>query len=230
LAQKLEELEKKFDRKVASLEHELERARAVNEILNLMHRLQYLHGSNRNSEIVNLFAQGVPDVRLHFGEQGYWEGLEGIRKIGEMMLGDETSRAGRMGMHIMLQPVIEVAADGQTAQAVFWAMGILAGKDRKTGEPSATWEWNRYGDDFIKEDGQWKLWHHHVFPLFRLGYDNKWADQFKKEDMPPMQFPEDTKPYYHPPTPKDVFYSPDEELPDIPPPQPYETFDPKQAY
>ena len=103
-------------------------------------------------------------------------------------------------------------------------------RDRETGEPTARWEWNRYGDDFIKEDGQWKLRHHHVFPLFMIGHDEKWADQFKRGEMPPMQFPEGAKPYYHPPTPDDVGYDPDSELPYLRPPEPFETWDPKQAY
>ena len=70
---------------MASLELKLERAQAVSEIQNLINQMQYLHGAGRDSETADTtFAQKVPDVRLHFGEQGYWEGLEGIRKIGNI--------------------------------------------------------------------------------------------------------------------------------------------------
>jgi hypothetical protein len=89
------------------------------------------------------------------------------------------------------------------------------------------WEWNRYGDDFIKEDGKWWLWHHHVFDLFHCGWDDKWADQFAPREGPGMEVP--IKPDY-PPTALDVAYSPDATLPLIPIPQPYQTFDPKQMY
>jgi hypothetical protein len=237
MEQRVKKLEEKFEKKVASLEREVERAKAVAEIQNLMNRMQYYHSIGKNSEMADkIFARKAPDVRLYFGENGYWEGLEAVRMVGNMGGGPppkgENPNKGRMAMHLMLQPIIEVAKDGKTAQATFWAAGIMAGRDRKSGEPSASWEWNRYGDDFIKEDGEWRLWHHHVFPLFRIGYDEKWADQFKKKegDMPVMKFPDELKPYYHPPTPRDVFYSPDELLPEIPPPQPYETWDPSQAY
>jgi hypothetical protein len=233
---KLKSLEEKFDKKVASMEKEIERAKAVAEIQNLINRMQYFHSMGRNDLITEkIFAQKTPGVKLYFGENGSWEGIEAVRMVGNMGGGplptSENPRKGSMAMHIMLQPIIEIAGDGKTAQATFWAAGIMAGKDRKTGEPSASWEWNRYGDDFIKEDGKWKLWHHHVFPLFQIGYDEKWADQFKKkEGMPAMKFPDELKRYYHPPTPKDVFYNPNEVLPDIAPPEPYETWDSKQAY
>lgn len=224
---------KKVEEKLASVEHENGRLRAYIDIRNLISRMQYLHGAGRDAEITPLFAKRA-DTRLYFGEMGYWQGADApVKAAGTMPAG--MSRKGRMGMHLMLQPLIIVSGDGQTAQAVFWAAGLMAGKDPKTGEPRASWEWNRYGDDFIKEAGEWKLWHHHVFPLFQIGYDQNWPDQFKKKafampepapGQPAMQM---SKPD-HPPTPKDVFYSPDEELPDIPLPQPYQTFDPKQMY
>jgi len=243
MADNIEERFKALEAELAKVKHETERAQAYGEIRNLISRLQYLHGTGRDPEITNLFAKR-PDTRLYFGEMGYWEGADapikgaggkeppppGIPSVSQ-------SRPGGMSMHIMLQPLIVVAGDGQTAQAVFWAAGIMAGKDRKTGEPNCSWEWNRYGDDFIKEDGEWKVWHHHVFPLFQIGYDDKWADQFKKRGMPPaMPPPEEGQPMMqmpkpdHPATDKDKFYDPDEVLPDIPLPQPYQTFDPKQAY
>jgi hypothetical protein len=218
-----------YDKKVASLEHELERAKAVAEIQNLINRLQYLHGAGRDHELIDKVWAKAPDLRLHFGNTGYWEGWEAVKIVGDMGKDRKEAPPGA-GMHIMLQPVIEVAKDGKTAQAVFWAMGIMPGKDRKTGEPSCSWEWNRYGDDFIKEDGKWKLWHHHVFDLFFIGYDEKWADQFKRPEMTGMHFPEEAQKYHHPPLPDDAPYDPNRPLAFLRPPEPYETWDPKQTY
>lgn len=232
--QKLKKLQAKFDKKVAVLEREVERAKAYAEIMALMGRMQYYHSIGKNYLIgEKIFAQQTPGVRLYFGENGSWEGIEAIKMVdrsgGGPPLDGEDARKGRMSMHLMLQPVIEVAGDGKTARATFWAAGLMAGKDRKTGEPSCGWEWNRYAEDFVKEDGKWKLWHHHVFPLFRIGWDQTWADAFKKNQNEitggGMKFPEKLKKYYHPATPKDRFYDPNEVLPEIPPPDPYETWD-----
>ena len=55
------------------------------------------------------------------------------------------------------------------------------------GQPRAHWAWCKYGCDFIREDGQWKIWHLHVFGIFLAPYDRSWVEQ--PEDMvdaPPM--------------------------------------------
>jgi hypothetical protein len=212
------------EQKLAKLQHELERTQAANAILNIMGTLQCLHTAGRDSEIGTLFAKR-PDTRVYFGELGSFEGPDAPNRAGAGMAG--MPKVGMMPLHLMVNPVIEVAGDGQTAQAVFVASGIVASRDRQTGGPRCMWEWNRYGDDFIKEDGKWWLWHHHVYPLFQVGWDDKWADQFAPKKGPGMQMP--FKPDY-PPTPEDVFYSPDIELPFIPIPKPYQTWADVEPY
>jgi len=228
-----------LEERVAKLELEVIRAKAFGDIISLMSRMQYLHTSGKNHLIhKEIFAKKAQDIRLHFGEMGWWEGHEAVEIQGQPMEGmpdtGENPRTGAMAQHLMMQPCIEVAADGKTAQATFWAAGLMAGKDRKTGEASCSWEWNRYGEDYIYEDGQWKLWRHHVYPLFRIGQDQTWADAFKKNQNDPggfeMKMNEKLKKYWHPATPADRFYDPHEVLPDIPVPEPYETWDEKQSY
>jgi len=215
---KLEEENKK-------LRLEVERAQAVNEIRNILGKLQAYHTAGMDEKITTLFAKR-PDSRVYFGELGSFDGPDCAERAGATMPGGP--RAGHMPIHLMCNPVIEVAADGQTAQAVFVAAGIVAMKDSKTGRPTCMWEWNRYGEDFIKEEGKWKLWHHHVYPLFQIGWDENWTEHFsKKKEGHGMQLP--FKPD-NPPTPLDVFYSPDEILPLIPVPEPYDTWDPERMY
>lgn len=215
----VEERLEKIEEENKKLKLEVERAQAVNEIRNIMGVLQAYHTAGRDNLIGTLFAKR-PDSRVYFGELGSFEGPDCSDRAGAGMAGGP--RVGHMPMHLMVNPVIEVAADGQTAQATFVAAGIVAGKNRTTGKPSCMWEWNRYGDDFIKEDGKWKLWHHHVYPLFQIGWDENWAEHFeKKKEGPGMQLP--FKPDY-PATPLDVFYSPDSELPFIPIPKSYQTW------
>lgn len=218
-AKSLEERVALLEESNNKLKSELERTQAINEITNLVDRLQWLHTAGRDREISNLFAKNVPDVRVYWCSVGYWEGPDEIVKPGKTFPG---SNPGHMPIHLMANPIIEVAKDGKTAKGVWIASGMVAMKDRQTDKPAAMWEWNRYGIDFIKEDGQWKLWHHHVFDLFGLGWDEKWEDQFNK---PPheMTMPDEIKPT-HPPTPLDVGYSPDAELPYLPYPEPYETW------
>lgn len=37
------------------------------------------------------------------------------------------------------------------------------------------WAWSKYGADFIKEDGEWKMWHMHLYPIFKSDYDKSWV-------------------------------------------------------
>jgi hypothetical protein len=214
--------------RVKKLEHELERTKAFSEIINLLSKMQYYHMVNDNKGISTLFAKRA-DTRLYFGDMGYWIGADAPDKGAKTFEG--MSNVGMMALHLMTNPCIEVAGDGKTAKGIWIASGIVANRNRQTGKPSAGWEWNRYGIDFIKEDGKWKLWHHHVFPLFQIGWNENWAEHFEKKKEGPGGMPGSPfKPDY-PPTPADVSYSPDSELPLIPAPaEPYETFDPKQIY
>lgn len=213
------------EQRLSKLEHELERTKAVNEIRNIMSTMQALHTSGRAEEIGKLFSKRS-DNRVYFCREGYWESADAADRAGKRFIGG--SKVGFMPMHLMVNPVIQVADDGQTAQAIWVAAGIVVMKNNQTGEPACMWEWNRYGDDYIKEDGEWKLWHHHIFDLFQCGWDDKWADQFKRS-MPEMHLADDQKPD-HPPTPLDVGYRTDAELPYIRIPEPYKTWDPKQIY
>ena len=216
-----ESVEERLDR----LEHELDRAKAVNAIHNIMSKVQAYHTVALEGEISKLHSTR-PDTKVHFGHIGAWVGSDapdraggGFAKMGA------TDRKGYLAMHLMCNPIIEVAADGQTAKAVWIAAGLVAKKDKETGKPICWWEWNRYADDYIKENGEWKLWHHHIYDLFQCGWDQKWEDAFapREVDLELMKLVPN-KPDL-PPTPLDAPYSPDTELPFIPIPEPYETWD-----
>lgn len=54
-------------------------------------------------------------------------------------------------------PVIEIAADGQTAKGLWYCWGSHA--EVTQSGPSASWTWGYYAADFVREDDQWKIWH-----------------------------------------------------------------------
>ena len=68
---------------------------------------------------------------------------------------------GQLLLHVTTTAIIEVAEDGQTAKAFWYSPGIVQETGMNT---SAIWE--IYGADFVKEDGEWKLWHLHMFTDF----------------------------------------------------------------
>jgi hypothetical protein len=58
-------------------------------------------------------------------------------------------------LQALTTPVIEIAGDGETARAV-WISPGLEGTD-----PA----WMKFGCDFKKQEGEWKIWHLHVYGL-----------------------------------------------------------------
>jgi hypothetical protein len=41
---------------------------------------------------------------------------------------------------------------------------------------SALWIWWKIGADFVKEDGQWKIWHYVKNPVYATNYSTSWVD------------------------------------------------------
>ena len=233
LEQRFKEIEKKVD----SLEetnkkqqHEIERLQAINEISNLFSKQRYMVMAGLQKEQVDMYSTD-PGTRIYWGDQGYWEGSDAAKR-NRAVYGarSEEQRTGMMAFHPISTPVIIVAGDGKTAKGVWIAAGWVASKNRETGEPRCGWEFDKYGIDFIKEDGKWKFWHFHIYRILHgCGWDDKWAEQFSRPEMAPMEYPEGLGP--DGPAVDDNPYRPDTLQRLVPvPPESYETFDPKDMY
>lgn len=148
---------------------------ALNEIENLMGKYSHYGLLRGESTIEELFAMKQSDV--------FWktpQGPEGIEGMKKRFLQPGEANPGLVGgqlhEHAMLTPIIEVAADGKTAQGVWDSFG----PNIQNGEEVGSWLWVKYGVDFIKEDGQWKIWHMQVFPLFNTSYDKSITQSAKE--------------------------------------------------
>ena len=81
---------------------------------------------------------------------------------------------GMSFIHTLTTPVIEVAEDGRTAKGAWISPGFTTMPTMEKLE--AYWHWDRYGVDFIREDGHWKIWHFFVGREFTTAYDKNWVD------------------------------------------------------
>ncbi len=72
---------------------------------------------------------------------------------------------GQLLLHVTTTAIIEVAEDGLTAKGFWYSPGMIA----ESGS-SANTIWEAYGVDFIKEDGEWKIWHLHMYTDFMGSY------------------------------------------------------------
>ena len=159
-----------LDQELASLRNELVplRAQAMAasdyiSIANLQASYGYYVDKSRWDDASALFTD---DATLEIAGRGLFVGRENIRTyfgaLGPM-------EYGRMYNHMQLQPVIHIAADGQSAKAR-WRSFMMVGKLGA----EARWGEATYENEYRKEAGLWKLSKLHSFIGFYVDYDTGW--------------------------------------------------------
>ncbi len=83
---------------------------------------------------------------------------------------------GRMEIHTLCTPVIEVAGDAKTAKGLWWSPGCETGGN--VGDLAASWSWEKFSADFICEDGKWYIWHFLQIDIFCSFFYKSWTDDF----------------------------------------------------
>jgi hypothetical protein len=166
-----------LERRIAALEAanrrlqaDVTRAQDYIAIQNLASRYQYLHQPKTMAQTFELFAQRTPGVLVAISG-GIEEGLERVRAFWTKP--SAIPLQGVMLEHQLTTPLIQIAADGCTAKAVW----MSPGHETVPGLlPGGHWVWGRYAIDFVKEDSEWKIWHLWYYPTFRTRYDRDWTE------------------------------------------------------
>ena len=217
--------DEKADGRVAALEAQmakLERVAAAsadrNAVQNLFGRYMTLHNAFRDSEIVQLWAKkGTQGVRAQYSNNGVYTDWDNIMAYHAQ----RPNPPGKLIYHFIASPIIEVAEDGQTAKGMWLMSGLESGltsPEAAKAAPDFMYEKNvtingkkvwmhtiyvKYGIDFIKQDGEWKIWHFHAFEVARAPYGMGWIpfaaaaqDSPFADDL--MYFGEDGKPVMMP--------------------------------
>jgi hypothetical protein len=131
---------------------------------NLMSLHAWYHSAFMNDvELDKLWAKEAKDV-VFAQNSGYWQGMDKIKAYYGAAVKDKTLTTGHFQMHTITTGVIEVAQDRKTAKGIFYTPGMVGTYN------SGAWMWERYGVDFINENGTWKIWHLHVYSDFTDGF------------------------------------------------------------
>lgn len=176
-------------------EQTVQRLYDVHQIENVMGRHVWYHAATKHHEELDaLWVKETPDP--HFAQnQGYYIGMESLRsyygdlnitmqrqqlealnkRYPDIEVTEENLGAGVFQIHPLTTQVIEVADDGQTAKGIWYAPGAVGGPDSE-GEVMMLWMWERYGVDFAKENGEWKIWHLHTYTDFGTPVGTTWVD------------------------------------------------------
>lgn len=170
----------------------------VYKIQNIMSRHNYYYSAGQHQrELEELWALDMPDVSWG-SDEGWWVGkdllweyyidyfdefravdLKAFIKLHpEIEFSKENLGAGTSLYHTNSTPVIEIAEDGKTAKGLWYSVGKLI--QTPGGKQSPVDMWERYGIDFIKVDGEWKIWHFFVHTDISAGPGESWASDSMK--------------------------------------------------
>lgn len=222
--------------KIRQLEEKIERQDAYHQIANLFARYEYKLHTGQFEDVEDMFALKSPDVRAEIGPWGAWIGEQGIRRCYtglHRFLGEQGKKAGKdkgiMTVGVDCSPVIEVAKDGQTARGLWISPCMMT---RYIGdELQSMWFWQKRAADFKKEDGEWKIWHYHIYGIFTCPYEKspseagKWDPMENVGNVVPDEYKSDRPPSYF------WVYDPNEIVEiEPPPPEPYNTFSETESY
>jgi hypothetical protein len=152
------------------------------EIQNVMAKHSYYYGAQEQwKELDEVWSKKRDDISYGHND-GYYVGrksveayygtknenrrkqtLENMSKLNpEIKNTKDNEGIGDLVIHTLTTPYIEIAEDGQTAKGVWMSIGLCSGAG-KDGKASAIWLWEKFATDFVKEDGQWKIWHFQIY-------------------------------------------------------------------
>src|SRR5579871_154934 len=151
-------LQARIDRLQAHIES-IESVRAIK-------RLQYAYGHYVEFGLWNDFADLFADDAVTNYQQGV-RGKDAVRRlffdqVGQGKLG---LAEGRIYPHILFQPVISLAPDGRTAKGRWRILAMLGGLGG-----SATWYSGVYENEYVLENGVWKISVIHSEPKVTAAY------------------------------------------------------------
>jgi hypothetical protein len=137
-----------------------QRAVDLHKINNLMSLHAWYHAALMHDVEIEEIWSKRDDIVLWFQQAGYFKGPKMIKEAYGKKVGRESTK-GFFTWHTITTPVVEVAADGKTAKGIWYTPGVVG--FFQNGESNFNWMFEKYGVDFIHEDGVWKIWHMHVY-------------------------------------------------------------------
>lgn len=131
------------------------------EIRKLMSRRSfYIANEWRRKELDELWVRSEEyRATASFGANwGYYVGMDEIARWYVIERSEKYLDKGLSVFHPINTPYIRLAGDGKTARGLFYSIGEES-YGSANGEASAYWMNEKVAVDFVKEDGEWRIWH-----------------------------------------------------------------------
>jgi hypothetical protein len=140
----------------------------------------YYLDNDQMQKVVDLFSDNCESIEI--GDRGVFKGKAGIRKfffdyLGEGLKGDHNSiLPKKMAFHMQHQGVITLDPDGKNAKGRFYLIMIQSRPIEKGGKYRSILGHGVYENEFVKEDGVWKIKKVFMSLTYRSPIAEGWAD------------------------------------------------------
>ncbi len=175
-----------LEAKLASLQRQVELLEDVKAIERLQQAYGYYVSEGLSREASALFSDS-PSASIELGGSGVYLGKKRITEF--LTHGDEGLKAGEIREAPIMQGVVHVAPDGKTAKGR-WRTLIMGGKHGEDG----TWAEGPYENEYVKENGVWKLSKVHWYTTVIGSYDHGWHKKPMPMPGPLKDLPPDLPP------------------------------------
>jgi hypothetical protein len=155
-----------LQRAVGQLQRRISLLRDTDQIENLVSMYGYYLDKQQWDLFTDLFAA---DSSMEISQRGVYVGKKGVRRALELF-GPQNIEPEHLHNHIQMQPVINVAPDGQHAWVRSRALSQLGTFNR-----IGAWGDSVYENEMVKENGVWKIKTDHLYTTFFASYDRGWA-------------------------------------------------------
>jgi hypothetical protein len=199
-------------------------ANDIHELNNLMSMHVWYHAALLNDVDVekNWSKRGDIVFAQNFG---HYVGPDSIKAYYGQTYTRESTKGVYM-WHPTTSSIIEVAGDRNTAKGVWYTPAGIVGSFKD--EPvNFNWMFEKYGVDFVMENGRWKIWHMHIYTDLAWAVGGKIRSSgggIDFTDISKIRTPDKTEDNY-----KQL--SPATEMVLVPrPPEPYQTWSDTWSY
>lgn len=193
-AAELEATVKNLQEQVGALQKQVSLFQDIEEIKRLQRAYGYYLENWMTDEVLDLFSDS-PDTVLLINA-GEFRGKESIKRFLKPREEDRGKRIPEYLHQVMqLSPIIDVAPDGKTAWGRWYGFGASAipVNDGKDGVFQG-WMNGAYENEYVKEDGKWKLkkigWYMNFFAPYKEG----WVEPERQCNPAHRQRPPDASP------------------------------------
>jgi hypothetical protein len=165
---------------VADLTHRTQYAEDYIALSNLQTAYGYYVDKCMWDQVADLFAT---DGTLEIGLRGVWVGQDRVRAYLHTLTDLKT---GVLFDHMQLQPMITIDPDGKMAHArwrAFEQFGVL--------HSASEWGGGVYENEYVKEDGVWKIHKLHYYMTYYVDYYKGWDQGGLAAPGPIKGFPPD---------------------------------------